>query len=103
MKNKKSNNKILELDLHHLNFTNVSSVENSIELVMDKFLSPHLESLDKTEKTIVIIVGKGNNTPKDKMVKGVPALRYFTLEYLKKLGFVGATYSHESGKITAFI
>jgi hypothetical protein len=69
------------LDLHHLRTYNGETIEEAVERILDDFLLPYL--LKKTAD-ITIIVGKGLGSKK--FINGKNYLRYYTENYLQKIG-----------------
>lgn len=73
---------IPELDLHHYRPSQPHFIQQEIEQKIDKFLSPYLRSHKIT--LVRIVVGRGLNS--NRLIKGLNPLRYYTQNYLDRLG-----------------
>lgn len=71
------------LNLHQLYFEGESFVEEEVEEVVDNFVSPYLLSQNREE--LMIITGKGIHSKH--FIEGKNPLRYYTENYLDKIGF----------------
>lgn len=73
------------LNLRSTRFQNLSDLQNEVELILDKFLRSFLLS-NKAKPNLFIIVGRGLNSTT--FIKGKNPLRFYTENYLDKVGLV---------------
>ena len=76
------------LNLHELYFEGESFVQEELEEVLDRFVSPYL--ISETKENLLIITGKGIHSRH--FIDGKNPLRYYTEIYLDK---VGVDWSYE--------
>lgn len=69
------------LNLRQHKFVDLSHLQSEIEVILDQFLAP---CLNRSRFCVTIIVGKGANSKR--FINGKNPLRYYTEQYLKKLG-----------------
>jgi hypothetical protein len=86
------------IDFHHINLKG-NDPKELIYKKLDSFLNPILR---KTNITVEIIVGRGNNSSIYTFINGIPTLRYYTLQYLSLIG-IEAKYNYISGKISFYL
>ncbi|GAB4145979.1 MAG: hypothetical protein OHK0017_06190 [Patescibacteria group bacterium] len=82
------------LDLRSYPFDLQSDLEAQVELLLDRFLRPYLQSKN-FRGTAVILVGRGLNS--QRYIQGKNPLRYYTEQYLLRLGLSFANASVNQG------
>jgi hypothetical protein len=73
--------KLTTLDLHHVKPTKGETVEEAVIRILDRFM---VRFLTKKTVDISIIVGKGLGSKK--LIQGKNPLRYYTEQYLIRVG-----------------
>jgi hypothetical protein len=91
--------KIYSLDLHNLNLKVNANTRGLVHKRIDSFLLPHLT---KPGTQCEIIVGRGHNSKTSTFIKGMPVLRYYTMEYLAIIG-IESQYKYLFGKFSFVI
>lgn len=71
------------LNLRGVKFQDLSNLQDEVELELDRFLTPFLTSKSSNRK-ITIVVGRGLNSTR--LIEGKNPLRFYTEQYLQKLG-----------------
>jgi|688.fasta_scaffold157733_3 hypothetical protein len=81
-----ANSQQKSLNLRGHRFQDLSNLENEIEIVLDRFLNPFLNSKSGNQnRKIEIVVGRGLNS--NTFIDGKNPLRFYTEMYLHKTGF----------------
>ncbi len=91
--------KIYTLDLHDLNLKGNANSRGLVHKKIDSFIHPHLT---KPGTQLEIIVGRGHNSKTSTFIKGMPVLRYYTMEYLAMVG-INSEYKYLFGKFSFII
>jgi hypothetical protein len=93
----------LIVDLHQLSLKDQGNIEGYIFQFLDGKLYSFLQKTKpKTKQTLVIlpvviiIVGRGLNSPKSTLKSGIPTLRFYTQKYLNLVG-LEYVYKEELG------
>lgn len=88
------------LNLRSAKFKDLSDLQNEVELILDKFLRSFLLS-NKAKTNLCIIVGRGLNSTT--FIKGKNPLRFYTENYLDKVGIVWKNNLLNSGIIEVYL
>jgi|GEM_PF-3711150 len=72
------------LNLRGMSFDHNFDLQNQVERIVDQFLTPFLTTKNTNQPNPRIIVGRGLNSKK--LIAGKNPLRYYTENYLNKIG-----------------